>query len=118
MSFVDDGSSDGTLRHEGLSGAKSCGRYVSFSRNFGKEGGLIRGLAACNWRLGGRDGCRPSGILPSMLLEMKTLLDKMQTWTVLGHGELVGRRTLFPQFLCEPLLPPHAKLASGSTWSP
>ena len=39
---------------------------------------------------------------PSMLLEMKALLDQNADLTVLGHGELVGRENLFPQFLSRP----------------
>ena len=46
--YVDDGSSDGTLsllRERAASDPSA--RYVSFSRNFGKEGALFAGLGAC-----------------------------------------------------------------------
>ena len=43
--FVDDGSKDGTLRvARELHDADPRVRYVSFSRNFGKEAGLFAGL--------------------------------------------------------------------------
>lgn len=47
--FVDDGSRDGTLSSIlALRSADECVRYVSFSRNFGKEAALRAGLdAAC-----------------------------------------------------------------------
>ena len=46
--FVDDGSSDGTLRTlKGLAGDGAlpfAARYLSFSRNFGKEAAIYAGL--------------------------------------------------------------------------
>ena len=47
--FVDDGSSDGTLRvSKSLAGGNECGfldvRYISFSRNFGKESAIYAGF--------------------------------------------------------------------------
>lgn len=43
--FVDDGSSDGTLAEiEKLAASDKRVRFVSFSRNFGKEAGLLAGL--------------------------------------------------------------------------
>ncbi len=45
--FVDDGSKDGTLRvARELHDADPRVRYVSFSRNFGKEAGIYAGLKA------------------------------------------------------------------------
>ena len=45
--FVDDGSSDGTMDVlRGLSGDQPQIRYLSFSRNFGKEAAIIAGLEA------------------------------------------------------------------------
>jgi len=44
--FVDDGSSDGTLAAiKSLADADGRVRYVSFSRNFGKEAALLAGLS-------------------------------------------------------------------------
>ncbi len=43
--FVNDGSSDATLeRMKSLASEFSCVRYVSFSRNFGKESAILAGL--------------------------------------------------------------------------
>lgn len=43
--YVDDGSRDGTLeRLDALAAADSRARYVSFSRNFGKESAMLAGL--------------------------------------------------------------------------
>ena len=45
--FVDDGSSDGTLREiESLHKSHSTVRGISFSRNFGKEAAMLAGLKA------------------------------------------------------------------------
>lgn len=43
--FIDDGSSDNTLALlEGLAKNNKCVKYISFSRNFGKESGMYAGL--------------------------------------------------------------------------
>lgn len=45
--FVDDGSRDGTLHElKRLANMNKCVKYISFSRNFGKEAGLFAGLEA------------------------------------------------------------------------
>jgi glycosyltransferase involved in cell wall biosynthesis len=46
--FIDDGSEDGTpeLLREFAKNDVRC-RYISFSRNFGKEAAMFAGLEAC-----------------------------------------------------------------------
>ncbi|MCK4025428.1 glycosyltransferase family 2 protein [Streptococcus iners] len=73
--FVNDGSKDGTLkvlRH--LSGRDQTVRYLSFSRNFGKEAALYAGLQAAQGDLVtvmDVDLQDP----PEMLIEMKAMLE-------------------------------------------
>ncbi|HEL2402340.1 TPA: glycosyltransferase family 2 protein [Streptococcus suis] len=73
--FVNDGSKDGTLkvlRH--LSGQDKVVRYLSFSRNFGKEAALYAGLQAAKGDLVtvmDVDLQDP----PAMLVEMKAMLE-------------------------------------------
>lgn len=46
--FIDDGSSDGTLKEiEKIVSSNSWVRYISFSRNFGKEAAIYAGLENC-----------------------------------------------------------------------
>ena len=74
--FVDDGSSDGTLDLlKTYREQNPAVRYVSFSRNFGKEAALYAGLQHATGDLVvvmDADLQDP----PSMLLEMKALLDQ------------------------------------------
>ncbi|HFI0595170.1 TPA: glycosyltransferase family 2 protein [Streptococcus suis] len=73
--FVNDGSKDGTLTVlRQLSGQDRAVRYLSFSRNFGKEAALYAGLQAAQGELVtvmDVDLQDP----PEMLMEMKALLD-------------------------------------------
>lgn len=50
MTYIDDGSKDGTLseikRMVSLHGSDKV-RYISFSRNFGKESAIYAGLTNC-----------------------------------------------------------------------
>ncbi|MDR0383395.1 MAG: glycosyltransferase family 2 protein [Spirochaetaceae bacterium] len=69
--FVDDGSRDGTLR-EIKKRAERDGRvrYISFSRNFGKEAALLAGLAASRGRFVvtlDADLQDPPALIPEML---------------------------------------------------
>ncbi|HFU4189527.1 TPA: glycosyltransferase family 2 protein [Streptococcus suis] len=73
--FVNDGSKDGTLKvlHQ-LAGQDQAVRYLSFSRNFGKEAALYAGLQAATGDLVtvmDVDLQDP----PEMLIEMKAMLD-------------------------------------------
>ncbi|HEL2422086.1 TPA: glycosyltransferase family 2 protein [Streptococcus suis] len=73
--FVNDGSKDGTLTVlRQLSGQDRAVRYLSFSRNFGKEAALYAGLQAAQGELVtvmDVDLQDP----PEMLVEMKAMLD-------------------------------------------
>ncbi|HEM4152189.1 TPA: glycosyltransferase family 2 protein [Streptococcus suis] len=73
--FVNDGSKDGTLTVlRQLSGQDRAVRYLSFSRNFGKEAALYVGLQAAQGELVtvmDVDLQDP----PEMLMEMKAMLD-------------------------------------------
>ncbi|HEL9627162.1 TPA: glycosyltransferase family 2 protein [Streptococcus suis] len=73
--FVNDGSKDGTLKTlRQLSGQDRAVRYLSFSRNFGKEAALYAGLQAAQGELVtvmDVDLQDP----PEMLMEMKAMLD-------------------------------------------
>ncbi|HFI0644589.1 TPA: glycosyltransferase family 2 protein [Streptococcus suis] len=73
--FVNDGSKDGTLKVlRQLSGQDQAVRYLSFSRNFGKEAALFAGLQAAQGDLitvMDVDLQDP----PEMLIEMKAMLD-------------------------------------------
>ncbi|HEM2803447.1 glycosyltransferase family 2 protein [Streptococcus suis] len=73
--FVNDGSKDGTLKTlRQLSGQDRAVRYLSFSRNFGKEAALYAGLQVAQGELVtvmDVDLQDP----PEMLMEMKAMLD-------------------------------------------
>ncbi|HEM2809035.1 TPA: glycosyltransferase family 2 protein [Streptococcus suis] len=73
--FVNDGSKDGTLKAlRQLSGQDQAVRYLSFSRNFGKEAALYAGLQAAKGDLVtvmDVDLQDP----PEMLIEMKAMLE-------------------------------------------
>ncbi|CYU10446.1 glycosyltransferase family 2 protein [Streptococcus suis] len=73
--FINDGSKDGTLTVlRQLSGQDRAVRYLSFSRNFGKEAALYAGLQAAQGELVtvmDVDLQDP----PEMLMEMKAMLD-------------------------------------------
>ena len=74
--FVDDGSSDGTLDLlKSLREQNSAVHYISFSRNFGKEAALYAGL---QYATGNMVVVMDADLQdpPSMLLEMKNLLDQ------------------------------------------
>lgn len=72
--YIDDGSTDGTLsllRTYSMSDS-SC-RYISFSRNFGKEAGILAGLRQCHGDfcvLLDADMQHPPALLPEMFEKM------------------------------------------------
>lgn len=69
--FVDDGSTDGTLETLRMLGS-ACNnvRYLSFSRNFGKEAAMLAGLSSCKGDYAAvmdADLQDPPALLPEML---------------------------------------------------
>jgi glycosyltransferase involved in cell wall biosynthesis len=84
---VDDGSSDGTLAklralaHK----APAATRYISFSRNFGKEAGMIAGL---------REATGDAVvIMDADLQHPPKLIRGMLDLYELGHDQIIARRT-------------------------
>lgn len=69
--FIDDGSSDGTLRRiRELHEEHPCVRYISFSRNFGKESAILAGMRAAKGDYAAvmdADLQDPPALLPEML---------------------------------------------------
>lgn len=80
MIFVDDGSSDGTLRVlRSLAERDSRVRYISFSRNFGKESAMLAGLRAATGDFSAlldADLQDPPELLPEMLTFLQTHADE------------------------------------------
>ena len=74
--LVDDGSKDGTLKViKELAAKDSRVRYISFSRNFGKESALYAGLSACTGdyvAVADADMQDPPSLLPKMLHILET----------------------------------------------
>lgn len=74
--FVDDGSRDNTLEHlKSLHKKYDCVKYLSFSRNFGKEAALLAGLEYTKGdyvTVMDVDLQDPPEILPEMLNKLKT----------------------------------------------
>ena len=74
--FIDDGSSDSTLNLlRSLSAADSSVRYISFSRNFGKEAAILAGLKKAKGDysvLMDADLQHPPELLPKMYKELIT----------------------------------------------
>ena len=84
--FVDDGSSDGTLRLLRDFAAKdSAVRYLSFSRNFGKEAAMLAGLRASTGDL--------VGILDADLQHSPALLPPMLEAIEEGYDVAAAKRT-------------------------
>ena len=69
--FVDDGSKDDTLHIlEGFAGTDSRVKYISFSRNFGKEAAMLAGLEHCTGDFAGfidADLQHSPDLIPDML---------------------------------------------------
>jgi glycosyltransferase involved in cell wall biosynthesis len=85
--YVDDGSTDGTLTHlrELSERHPLATRYVSFSRNFGKEAAMLAGL---------REATGDAVILMDADLQHPPeLITRMLGLYELGHDQVIARRT-------------------------
>ena len=84
--FVDDGSSDATLDVlKGFAAADSAVRYLSFSRNFGKEAAMLAGLRAAK--------ADYIGILDADLQHSPALLPEMLRALEEGYDVAAAMRT-------------------------
>jgi glycosyltransferase involved in cell wall biosynthesis len=84
--YVDDGSRDRTLAAlERLAGRDARVRYVSFSRNFGKEAALLAGL-----RHASGDSVV---VMDSDLQHPPELIARMVELSEQGHDQVIARRT-------------------------
>jgi glycosyltransferase involved in cell wall biosynthesis len=90
--FIDDGSSDDTL--EVIKGIEiqygKCVKYISFSRNFGKEAAIYAGLQASNGDivvLMDADLQDPPALLPEMLQALEAGYDSCATYRSDRGGE-------------------------------
>lgn len=83
--FVDDGSTDGTLPElRQLAAHDSSVRYISFSRNFGKEAALYAGLKEASGDL--------VTVMDADLQDPPELLPKMIKIIAKGEADCVGTR--------------------------
>ncbi|MFI6050607.1 glycosyltransferase family 2 protein [Streptomyces violascens] len=85
--YVDDGSRDKTLTHLRALSDKypDATRYVSFSRNFGKEAGMLAGL---------REATGDAVvIMDADLQHPPELIERMLGLYELGHDQIIARRT-------------------------
>ncbi|MEV0375387.1 glycosyltransferase family 2 protein [Streptomyces sp. NPDC050636] len=87
LCYVDDGSTDGTLpRMRSLAQQhRDTTRYVSFSRNFGKEPAILAGL---------REATGDAVIIMDADLQHPPeLIEKMLDLYQLGHDQVIAKRT-------------------------
>lgn len=83
MLYIDDGSTDGTLELlQKYSKADPTVRYASFSRNFGKEAGILAGLRLCKG-----DYCV---LLDADMQHPPTLIKEMYTKLIEGGYDSVA----------------------------
>ncbi|WP_405798618.1 glycosyltransferase family 2 protein [Streptomyces sp. NBC_01506] len=84
--YVDDGSRDGTLeRLEKIAAADPRTRYVSFSRNFGKEAAMLAGLQYANGEA--------VVIMDADLQHPPELVRRMLDLHEEGYEQVIARRT-------------------------
>ena len=93
--LINDGSSDNTLNSiKSLSDRDDNVKYISFSRNFGKEAALYAGLEMCNGdyvAVMDVDLQDPPSLLPEMFRELDSGCDVVATRRVSRKGEPVKR---------------------------
>lgn len=83
--FVDDGSNDNTLTIiRNLSEKDKSVRYISFSRNFGKEGAMLAGLEASKGDY--------ITVMDADLQDPPTLLPEMYNYIIKENYDCVGTR--------------------------
>jgi glycosyltransferase involved in cell wall biosynthesis len=92
LCFVDDGSRDGTLEQlRRFAQTDSCVRFVSFSRNFGKEAAMFAGFEMCTGDYAAvmdADMQDPPSLLPEMYALLRTgEYDSVATRRVTRKGE-------------------------------
>ncbi|MEE4546112.1 glycosyltransferase family 2 protein [Streptomyces sp. V4-01] len=87
LCYVDDGSADGTLeRLRALArGREASTRYVSFSRNFGKEAGILAGLKEATGDA--------VVVMDADLQHPPELIGRMLDLFRAGHDQIIARRT-------------------------
>ncbi len=85
MIFVNDGSSDGTIETlKRFAENDKCVKYISFSRNFGKESAMLAGL-----RFASGDY---TVIMDADLQHPPELIAEMLTYAQEGYDQVIGRR--------------------------
>lgn len=85
MIFVNDGSSDGTIGAlKRFAENDKCVKYISFSRNFGKESAMLAGL-----RFASGDY---TVIMDADLQHPPELIAEMLTYAQEGYDQVIGRR--------------------------
>lgn len=89
--LINDGSRDDTLRvMKGLAEMDSCVKYVSLSRNFGKEAAIYAGFEYASGdyiAVLDADLQDPPALLPQMMKEIKNGYDSVATRRVTRKGE-------------------------------
>ncbi|MEC3994215.1 glycosyltransferase family 2 protein [Actinacidiphila sp. DG2A-62] len=87
LCYVDDGSADGTLDalRALARGREASTRYVSFSRNFGKEAGILAGLKEATGDA--------VVVMDADLQHPPELLGRMLELFRAGHDQVIARRT-------------------------
>lgn len=83
--FVDDGSSDNTLPEiREIAERNKCVKYISFSRNFGKEAGMLAGLS-----YSGGDAVI---LIDADLQHPPELIPQMIEYYLQGYNQVIARR--------------------------